>query len=336
MPWIRKIPIVLLAAGLLSPATASAVPYETLRSEAGSRNLFTDGNLGVATAPFLEVDSFGATDRITVDGSPRSANGLPGPSAMIVGETTLLTDVGIGANGLIVRDRLATDYLTASTQVHPKAHWAALTDTEDTDPSSGALDSFGSLADIANSVTGASALGIPAKASIAGGVMDVSLAGDGLNVVALSGADARASGIRIDGSAAATGLVINVGKDVLDLGDGATDLGPLSANQVLFSFGGAATLPLRALAPESAMLAPLAAGKFSDNGVGDLLVIRNYGSGPKDRFLAFNDPFSFSTLILFAGPRAVATPEPGSLGLFAAGLAALAFATRRSRGHLSS
>jgi choice-of-anchor A domain-containing protein len=194
------------------------------------------------------------------------------------------------------------------------------------------LDSFGSLADTTNAVTGAAALGTAAKATLADGVMDVSLAGDGLNIVALSDDDDAAHGIHITGAAAApTGLVINVGRDSLNLGDGASDLGPLSANQILFSFGGAATLSLRALAPESVVLAPLAAGKFSAGEVDSALVIQNYGSGPKDRFLAFNDPFSSSTLTQFEGSLMAATPEPASLALFAAGLAALAFAMGRGR-----
>jgi choice-of-anchor A domain-containing protein len=328
MRQIRTLSILLAAVGLLWSGAAPAVPYDTLRSKAGARNLFTDGNPGIATAPFLETGPSGNAAAILVDGTPVDANGIPGPTAMIVGDEAVPTVAAIGAVETIGRVGASDDFVTATTQVHTRAYWFVLRDSQDGDAPTGVLDSYGSSSDIADA-----ALAGGAKVSTSDGVVAAPLTNDGLNVVSLADPTATATGIRVStsGTTAPTGLIVNVGGDGLNFTDGSSDLGPLSADQILFNFGGATTVALRALAPEAQTLAPLAAGHMANGDVEPMLVIRDYGTGPKDRFLAFNDPFSTATLLSSEGTQQTATPEPTSLALFAVGLSLLALLTRGRR-----
>lgn len=223
-------------------------------------------------------------------------------------------------------------YVTASSQVNDPSYWtAAKTSGAPATPAT-PLDVFGSSTDITNASTSLSALSGATNVSSTGGVINITLSKNGLNVIDLNIANgATITGINITNAngITPTGLIINVNGNNLNFNGGSFSLGSLSNSNVLFNFGNATAISLQNLAFEGALLAPLATVNFSSGHIDGALIANTYLGPGQVNYVGFNDPLPTYAASGSGSGTVVATPEPASIFLFGSGLVVLALYVRR-------
>lgn len=332
----------LVASLSIDAQTAGATPYDTLQSIAGAYNVFLLGNIGDAAAPFQYSDTQGKVavagnatlnggvgiQNLAVRGSLTDQNGAIGGNVFVGGVSANLTG-GVTINGsssLTVGNSPTGVYITASTQVHDPGYWAAPATGGGPATQTTPIDLFGSSTDIVNASNSLTGLTGAADIRSSGGVVNITLNNNGLNVIDLSGLNgATITGINITNATGVTptGLVIHVAGDNLDFNGDSFSLGSLGTNQVLFNFGNATSLTMANLAFEGALLAQLATVNFTAGHVDSALTANNYIVSAQISYTGFNNPF----LIYTAGGSGV--PEPASVVIFVTGLLALILMRRR-------
>jgi len=186
---------------------------------------------------------------------------------------------------------------------------------------------FGSSTDIVNA---SKSLGALSGASVvsSGGVITITLGGNGLNIVNLTipnGANITGINIVNANGVTPTGVVINVNGDNLNFNGGSFNLGTLGTKQVLFNFTNATSLNLSSLAFEGALLAPLATVNFNNGHIDGALIANNFIGNGELHEVGFGDPLPAYT----ASGGSAPTPEPGSLLIFGVGLVGVAILRRR-------
>jgi choice-of-anchor A domain-containing protein len=303
-----------------------------------SGNAFVGGN--------ANLQSVGGIQNLVVGGSLTDQSGTISGNVFVGGaQTNLSSGVTIqgsltlsGANSSLNAgsnggSSPSAVYVTSSTSVNDPSYWtAARTSGAPATPAT-PLDVFGSSTDIVNASTSLTALSGATTVSSTGGTINITLSKNGLNVIDLNIANgATITGINITNAngVTPTGLVINVNGDSLNFNGGSFNLGSLANNQVLFNFGNATTLSLQNLAFEGALLAPLATVNFSSGHIDGALIANNYNGPGQINYVGFNDPLpTYQISGSGSGGTVVATPEPGTIALFATGALMIGLFFRR-------
>ncbi len=214
-------------------------------------------------------------------------------------------------------------YVTASSHVNDPSYWATAHTSGGPATPSTPLDVFGSSTDIVNASTSLTALSGGTAVSSTGGVVNITLTKNGLNVINLTVTNgATITGINITNANGVipTGLIINVNGNNLNFNGGTFSLGSLNNTNVLFNFGNATSLNLQSVAFEGALLAPLATVNFSSGHIDGALIANTYLGNAQVNYVGFTDPLPAYT---GSGGTVVATPEPGTIFLFGSGLIVL-------------
>lgn len=223
-------------------------------------------------------------------------------------------------------------YIAASTQVHDPSYWANPQTSGGPATPTAPLDVFGNSTDIINASNSLTALSGATNVSSTGGIVNITLIGNGLNVIDLSVVNgATVTGINITNAngITPTGLIINVAGDNLNFNGGTFNLGSLANSSVLFNFGNATAISLQNLAFEGALLAPLATVTFSSGHIDGALIANNYTGPGQVNYVGFNDPLPAYVATGGSGGGNVATPEPGTIAVFGTGLTVVALYCRR-------
>jgi choice-of-anchor A domain-containing protein len=290
------------------------------------------------------LQSVGSVQNLVVGGSLTDQSGTISGNVFVGGaQTNLSSGVTIqgsltltGANSSLNAgsnggSSPSAVYVTSSTSVNDPSYWtAAKTSGAPATPPT-PLDVFGSSTDITNASTSLTALSGATTVSSTGGTINITLSKNGLNVIDLNIANgATITGINITNAngVTPTGLIINVNGNNLNFNGGTFSLGSLASNQVLFNFGNATTLSLQNLAFEGALLAPLATVDFSSGHIDGTLIADNYIGSGQVNSVGFNDPLP-AYAATGSGGTVVATPEPGSIALFATGVVVIGLLFRR-------
>jgi choice-of-anchor A domain-containing protein len=305
-----------------------------------SGNAFVGGN--------ANLNGVGSIQNLVVGGNLTDNSGtisgnvfVGGASANLTGGVTINGSLNMtGANsslnaGSNSGSSPAAIYVTASSQVHDPSYWNAPRTSGGPATPTAPLDVFGSSTDITNASNSLTALSGATKISSNGGVINITLNSNGLNVIDLSLIDgATITGINITtaNGVVPTGLIINIAGNNLNFNGGTFNLGPLANSQVLFNFGNATAISLQNLAFEGALLAPLATVDFSNGHIDGALIAGNYTGSAQVNYVGFNDPLPAYAATGGSGGTVVATPEPGTIILFGTGLIAVWSFRRR---HLS-
>jgi choice-of-anchor A domain-containing protein len=342
-------------AGFLAVAgPASATPYDTLTSIAGSYNMFLLGNLGTAASPYTSsvqgsvavagnaymsgaaIDSgFYGTAGEVVGGNLIETGGVTdgnvfvgGASANFAGGATVVGNVTLtaSASALTYGYSLAPTgiYVTPTTVVNVPAYMNGFVHTSG--GSAAPVDLYGAATDVVNASAALGALAGNAVIS-AGGTLTVTLASSGLNVVNLTLPDnATVTGVNIvtANGATPTGVVLNVNGNNLKFTGGTYTTGTLADSAVLYNFTDATALSFSSLAFEGTLLAPLATVSFANGRIDGSLIAANFlGSVPLSQ-QGFTAPLPAYAI------RGASVSEPATLTLFLPPLAMLVF-HRRSR-----
>ncbi len=224
-------------------------------------------------------------------------------------------------------------YATQSATINDPAYWNPVQHSGGPATPVAPLDVFGSATDIINASNSLTALNGATNVSSTGGVVNLTLSTNGLNVIDLNVPNgATITGINITNAAGVTptGLIINVNGDNLNFNGGSFNLGSLSNTQVLFNFGNATAISMQSLAFEGALLAPLATVNFSNGHIDGALITNNYSGSGQINFVGFNDPLPvYAASGAGSGMTGASTPEPGALALFGTGLLLVWIARRR-------
>jgi choice-of-anchor A domain-containing protein len=319
-----------LALGLMIAPAALATPYDTLKSIAGTYNVFLLSNPGTASAPFQNTDAEGngsvsgnvfvgdvaanLSSGVTIQGSPS----LTGANQSLNG----------GSNG---GDGPSAVHVTSLAPVNDPSYWTAARTSGAPGTPAAPLDVFGGSTDIVNAATSLTAPGGATTLNSPGGPIDVTLSRNGLNVIDLNiAAGAAITGINITNAngVTPTGLIINVNGDRLNFDGGSFNLGSLSGSEVLFNFGNATTVSLQNLGFEGARLTPLATVDFSSGHIDGALIVKNHVGSGQVNSVGFNDPLPTYAASGSSG-TVVATSEPGSIALFATGVVVIGLFFRR-------
>jgi choice-of-anchor A domain-containing protein len=343
------------ALGFAFAGTASATPYDTLTSIAGTYNMFLLGNLGTSASPYtssvqgsvavagnaytsgasIDTGFYGNAGEV-VGGNLVQTGGttdgnvfVGGASANFAGGTTVLGNVTLtaSASALTFGYSLAPTgiYVTPTTVVNVPAYMNGFVHTSG--GSATPVDLYGASTDIVNASVALGALAGNAVIS-AGGTLTITLASSGPNVVNLNLPDgATVNGINIvtANGATPTGLVLNVNGNNLKFTGGTYTTGNLANSAVLYNFTNATSLSFSSLAFEGTLLAPLATVSFTNGRIDGSLIAANFlGSVPLTQ-QGFTDP-----LPTYATIRTASVSEPATLTLFLLPLTMLVF-HRRSR-----
>jgi choice-of-anchor A domain-containing protein len=230
-------------------------------------------------------------------------------------------------------------YATQSATINDPSYWASVQRSGGPATPVAPLDVFGSSTDITNASNSLTALSGATNVSSTGGVVNITLSTNGLNVIDLNVTNgATITGINITNAngITPTGLIINVNGDNLNFNGGTFNLGSLSNTQVLFNFGNATTISMQSLAFEGALLAPLATVNFSSGHIDGALIANTYLGAGQINYVGFNDPLPAYAASgttggtgTGSGKTVASTPEPGTIALFGTGLLAAWLAGRR-------
>lgn len=297
-------------------------------------NVFVGGNASITSGAGINNLSVGGS--LTAQGGTIAGN-------VFVGGTATNLSSGVTINGSLSLTSANSSlnassnggsspqaiYITASTQVNDPSYWTRATVGNGPATPATPLDLYGSSTDLKNASTALAGSGTSTVTS-SGGVITITLTKSGLNVINLNlPAGATINGINIVTASGVTptGLVVNVNGSNLSFNGGTYNLGGLSASQVLFNFTAASTITLSNLAFMGSILAPLADVNFTSGQLNGTLIANDYyGNGQINE----DGGFSIQLPAYPGGGQVVATPEPGSLLLFGAGLMGLGL-LRRSR-----
>jgi choice-of-anchor A domain-containing protein len=299
-----------------------------------SGNVYVGGNASITSGGGINNLSVGGS--LTAQGGTIAGNVfVGGAAANLAGGVTVNGSLNLtGANSSLNASSNGGSspqgiYITASTQVNDPSYWTKATVGGGPSTPSTPLDLYGSSTDLKNASTALSSAGTSTVTS-SGGVITITLTKSGLNVINLNlPAGATINGINIVTASGVTptGLVVNVNGNNLSFNGGTYNLGGLSTSQVLFNFTTASTISLSNLAFMGSILAPLADVNFASGQLnGTLIADDYYGTGQINEGGGFSIPLPAYS----GGGTVVATPEPGSLLVFGAGLVGLGL-LRRSR-----
>ncbi|HTJ62303.1 MAG TPA: collagen-binding domain-containing protein [Alphaproteobacteria bacterium] len=338
------------AVGSVAVAGNAYITNASVGSSNSGASLVVGGNLtqtGGSTAGNVFVGGdltsqwTGYSPNLVVGGNATMSGGNDAGNVFIGGNANLSGGVTIGGNLSMTGANTTLNassnggsspqniYVKPTTTVYDPSYWNTPKTTGAPATPTTPIDVYGSSTDIINASKSLAALNATTISS-SGGTLTITLTQNGVNVIDLSmlnGSTINGINIVTANGVTPTGLILNVAGDNLTFNGGTFNLGSLTNQSVLFNFSDATNLNLTSLAFEGSLLAPLATVNFTSGNIDGTLIANNYYGNGELHEVPLN--MTLPAYTPTGGGTIVATPEPGSLALFAGGLMILAVARRR-------